>query len=197
MKKAAELGKIPTYMGIDTWGVDFVLLDKNGNLIATQNGGFIKKFSAASIAGGSAQPVCTILSPTNDNAFNFECAQISATDKVYFSAGPNGAVLPADQWSRQGGLFRAEIDGATGDVNALQISRLPEFRMFQAAFAMTDNYAVVATLGFSAGGNEASATKPGVVYVRKTDDTLAPNTWAYIGGDPCSTKNVKVVYGSY
>ena len=33
MKKCAEIGKIPSYMGIDTWGVDYVLLDKNGDVI--------------------------------------------------------------------------------------------------------------------------------------------------------------------
>ncbi len=33
MKKCAEIGKIPTYMGIDTWGVDFLLLDKDGEVI--------------------------------------------------------------------------------------------------------------------------------------------------------------------
>lgn len=33
MKKCKELGKIPVSMGIDTWGVDFVLLDKEGNRI--------------------------------------------------------------------------------------------------------------------------------------------------------------------
>ena len=33
MKKCRELGKIPTSMGIDTWGVDFVLIDKEGNRI--------------------------------------------------------------------------------------------------------------------------------------------------------------------
>ena len=30
MKKCAELGKVPAYMGIDTWGVDYVLVDKAG-----------------------------------------------------------------------------------------------------------------------------------------------------------------------
>lgn len=30
MKKCSELGKIPVSMGIDTWGVDYVLLDENG-----------------------------------------------------------------------------------------------------------------------------------------------------------------------
>ena len=33
MKKCAAAGKIPLSMGIDTWGVDFVLLDKQGNMI--------------------------------------------------------------------------------------------------------------------------------------------------------------------
>lgn len=28
LKKCKEIGKVPKYMGIDTWGVDFVLLDK-------------------------------------------------------------------------------------------------------------------------------------------------------------------------
>ena len=31
MRACAEMGKIPSFMGIDTWGVDFVLLDKNGS----------------------------------------------------------------------------------------------------------------------------------------------------------------------
>lgn len=33
MKKCKELGKIPVSMGIDTWAVDFALLDENDNLI--------------------------------------------------------------------------------------------------------------------------------------------------------------------
>ena len=33
MKKCAELGKVPESVGIDTWGVDFVLLDKEGKRI--------------------------------------------------------------------------------------------------------------------------------------------------------------------
>lgn len=33
MKKCAELGKIPATMGIDTWGVDFVLLDEDGKVL--------------------------------------------------------------------------------------------------------------------------------------------------------------------
>lgn len=42
MKKCAELGKIPVSMGIDTWGVDFVLLDGDGqrlgNAVAYRDG---------------------------------------------------------------------------------------------------------------------------------------------------------------
>ncbi len=33
LKKCKEIGKIPTTMGIDTWGVDFVLLDKEDNIL--------------------------------------------------------------------------------------------------------------------------------------------------------------------
>ena len=33
MAHCAEIGKIPSYMGIDTWGVDFVLLDKNDRVL--------------------------------------------------------------------------------------------------------------------------------------------------------------------
>lgn len=33
MKKCADMGKIPVSIGIDTWGVDFVLTDKAGNII--------------------------------------------------------------------------------------------------------------------------------------------------------------------
>ncbi len=33
LAKCREIGKIPSYMGIDTWGVDFVLLDENDEII--------------------------------------------------------------------------------------------------------------------------------------------------------------------
>lgn len=33
LKACKEMGKVPTSMGIDTWGVDYVLLDENGEII--------------------------------------------------------------------------------------------------------------------------------------------------------------------
>ena len=33
LKKCKEIGKIPVTMGIDTWGVDYVLLDKDDNIL--------------------------------------------------------------------------------------------------------------------------------------------------------------------
>lgn len=38
MRKCKEIGKIPVTMGIDTWGVDFVLVDKDGNKIGDSVG---------------------------------------------------------------------------------------------------------------------------------------------------------------
>ena len=33
LKKCKELGKIPATMGIDTWGVDYVLLDEKNQIL--------------------------------------------------------------------------------------------------------------------------------------------------------------------
>ena len=38
MKKCAEIGKIPTSVGIDTWGVDYVLLDKDDRMLGAAVG---------------------------------------------------------------------------------------------------------------------------------------------------------------
>lgn len=38
LKKCKEIGKIPSYMGIDTWGVDYVLLDKDDKILGETYG---------------------------------------------------------------------------------------------------------------------------------------------------------------
>ncbi len=38
MKKCKELGKIPESVGVDTWGVDYVLLDENDNMLGRAYG---------------------------------------------------------------------------------------------------------------------------------------------------------------
>ncbi len=38
LKKCAEIGKVPATMSIDTWGVDFVLLDENGDIVGNSVG---------------------------------------------------------------------------------------------------------------------------------------------------------------
>ena len=38
LKKCSEIGKIPSTMSIDTWGVDFVLLDSDGNKLGNSVG---------------------------------------------------------------------------------------------------------------------------------------------------------------
>lgn len=38
LKRCAEIGKIPSYLGIDTWGVDFLLLDADGKVIGDSVG---------------------------------------------------------------------------------------------------------------------------------------------------------------
>ncbi len=39
LKKCKEIGKIPKSMGIDTWAVDYVLLDKDDNVLGVNNSG--------------------------------------------------------------------------------------------------------------------------------------------------------------
>ena len=38
MKRCKEIGKIPTSMSIDTWAVDYVLLDENDNVLGDTYG---------------------------------------------------------------------------------------------------------------------------------------------------------------
>ena len=38
IKKCKEIGKLPSYMGIDTWGVDYVLLDKEDKILGNTYG---------------------------------------------------------------------------------------------------------------------------------------------------------------
>lgn len=38
LKKCKEVGKMPSYVGVDTWGVDFVLLDKDDNVVGNTVG---------------------------------------------------------------------------------------------------------------------------------------------------------------
>ena len=38
LKKCKEIGKVPSYMGIDTWGVDYVLLDADDNVVGRTYG---------------------------------------------------------------------------------------------------------------------------------------------------------------
>ena len=38
LKKCKEIGKVPSYMGIDTWGVDYVLLDKDDQILGKTYG---------------------------------------------------------------------------------------------------------------------------------------------------------------
>ena len=38
LKKCKELGKIPSYMGIDIWAVDYVLLDKEDKILGKTYG---------------------------------------------------------------------------------------------------------------------------------------------------------------
>lgn len=54
MKKCAEIGKIPATVAVDTWGVDYLLLDKDGSIMGdavayrdTRTDGFTEKLNAA------------------------------------------------------------------------------------------------------------------------------------------------------
>lgn len=57
MKQCAKLGKIPQYMGIDTWAVDFVLLNQNDRIVG-QTAGYRDKRTQ-----GMDEEVYKIISP--------------------------------------------------------------------------------------------------------------------------------------
>ena len=38
LKRCGEMGKIPSFMGIDTWAVDYVLLDENDRILGKTYG---------------------------------------------------------------------------------------------------------------------------------------------------------------
>ena len=56
MKKCKEIGKVPVSMGVDTWGVDFVLMDKDDKVLGNTVGyrdhrteGMDEKFTRSSL----------------------------------------------------------------------------------------------------------------------------------------------------
>ncbi|HOO29279.1 MAG TPA: FGGY family carbohydrate kinase, partial [Lachnospiraceae bacterium] len=57
MKKCKEIGKIPVTMGIDTWGVDYVLLDSAGEIAGNVYG------YRDSRTQGMDEEVCRLISP--------------------------------------------------------------------------------------------------------------------------------------
>ncbi len=58
LKKCKELGKIPAFMGIDTWAVDYVLLDRKDRIIGKTAG------YRDSRTGGMDEKVYEIISPS-------------------------------------------------------------------------------------------------------------------------------------
>ena len=60
MRKCAELGKIPVSVGIDTWAVDFVLLDEQDEVIGNTVGYRDSRTQALteSVHGQSACVIC-------------------------------------------------------------------------------------------------------------------------------------------
>lgn len=149
--------------------VSGLVFDKNGNAYLTA-AKYVKKVAEADLRkGGEITAAWTsTVSGADDNSFNFMCPAVAESGKVYFSCvkGTPGAVYMANSSANATKVCDPGVAGTN----------------YQGVFAMTDGYAV---LGSAAG-----------LYVKKLDETIAPNTWGYFGGDPCGSKNANFVYGN-
>ena len=76
LKKCKEIGKLPVSMGVDTWGVDFVLLDKDDKVLGNTVGYLSDKireevgFDLEVVAPATHDTGSAVLAvPANDDAF--------------------------------------------------------------------------------------------------------------------------------
>lgn len=149
--------------------VSGLVFDKNGNAYLTA-AKYVKKVAEADLRNGGEITAAwtSTISGIDDNSFNFMCPSVAESGKVYFSCvkGTPGAVYMANSSAAATKICDPGVNNTS----------------FQGVFAMTDGYAVVG----NAGG----------LYVKKLDETIAPNTWGYFGGDPCGSKNANLVYGN-
>ncbi len=102
MKRCKELGKIPVSMGVDTWAVDYVLLDKNGERLGDAVGYRDKRTE------GMDDKVYEIISP--EELYGRTGIQKQIFNTIYqlmAVAGADGAGGPAFDAS---GLFSLSAD---------------------------------------------------------------------------------------
>ena len=99
LKKCAETGKIPSSMRIDTWGVDFVLLDKDNKIIGdtvayrdSRTDGIPEKVYANAISKEDLYAKTGIQEESFNTIFQFMA--VKEQNPEYFEAAENMLFLP-------------------------------------------------------------------------------------------------------
>lgn len=158
------------------------VLDNVGSVIVADNAGKIWKMPLSEVKAGADVSAATMTVPgSTGSAFQWMCPSCAADGSILLSSG----AADADHAANLGGFLCIPSDAAT----AYLLAPAPcEVAAFQGVFAATDGYMIAAS---------GSSAANGKIYVLETGMDLAATGWAYYGGDPCATNNVKWAYGSY
>jgi len=174
--------------------VSGIVFNANGDMITTANKwvykfpsteylGKINENKTAADAKVDMSPAFLGSTPSGINdAFNYSTPGVAQSGAVYAAVGHASSNT---DWGKILKWANSQ-SSSTASILVDRIQNPGADAGYQACFAMTDNYLVL--------GNKGAF---GCITIVKIDDVIAPNTWGYFGGDPCATKNVKWVYGSY
>jgi len=174
--------------------VSGIAFNGNGDMITTANK-YVYRFPSTEYEGkfnasGTTAANQVNMSPSflgttptgTDNAFNYIVAGVAQSGALYAAVGDGSSNT---DW----GKILKWVNSTTSSVGSIYLDRVQNPGAdagYQACFSMTDHYLVL--------GNKGAF---GCITIMEIDDVIAPNTWGYYGGDPCASKNVKWVYGSY
>ena len=120
MKKCSTIGKIPVSVGIDTWGVDYVLLDKRGNLTG---------------------PAVAYRDGRTDGIYD-ELFTLMSESELYARAG-----LQKQPFNTINQLLAAKLNNSNYFDNAERLLFMPDYLHYLLCGVMKTEYSIASTSG--------------------------------------------------